>query len=44
MRLRDWRDVEHRKHDDYSQSYIPYMDKENGQLMSLNVEFINITI
>jgi predicted SAM-dependent methyltransferase len=34
----DWRKVEHGKHDDHSQSYLPHMDKENGRLMSLNVE------
>ena len=25
-------------YDDYSQSYLPHMDKENGMLMSLNLE------
>ena len=34
----DWRITEHGHIDDYSQSYLPHMDKENGQLMSLNVE------
>jgi len=34
----DWRNVEHGHVDDYSQSYIPHMDKDNGDLMSLNVE------
>ena len=34
----DWRKVEHGKYDDYSQSYIPHMDKNNGKLMSLNIE------
>lgn len=34
----DWRDTEHAHIDDYSQSYIPHMQKENGILMSLNVE------
>jgi len=24
--------------DDYSQAYVPHMDKENGILISLNVE------
>jgi len=38
VKLWNWREVEHSKYDDYSQSYIPHMDKENGQLMSLNVE------
>jgi hypothetical protein len=36
----DWRKTEHAKHDDFSQSYIPHMDKENGTLISLNVEAI----
>ena len=26
--------------DDYSQSYYPHMDKEDGKLMSLNVEAV----
>lgn len=34
----DWKQVEHGNSDDYSQSYIPHMDKENGTLMSLNIE------
>jgi len=34
----DWRKVEHFYVDDYSQTYYPHMDKENGKLMSLNVE------
>ena len=34
----DWRDTEHAHVDDYSQAYIPHMDKENGLLISLNVE------
>ena len=36
----DWRKVEHGKFDDYSQSYLPHMEKENGLLMSLNLECI----
>jgi len=36
----DWREVEHCHVDDYSQAYYPHMDKENGKLMSLNVEAI----
>lgn len=36
----DWRDTEHANIDDYSQAYIPHMDKENGTLISLNVECI----
>jgi len=34
----DWRDTEHAGVDDYSQAYIPHMDKENGIQLSLNVE------
>ena len=34
----DWRKTEHGKYDDYSQSYLPHMDKESGMLMSLNLE------
>lgn len=34
----DWRETEHADIDDYSQAYIPHMDKENGLLISLNVE------
>ncbi len=34
----DWRDTEHSMFDDHSQAYIPHMDKDNGTLISLNVE------
>jgi len=34
----DWRNTIHKDYDDYSQAYIPHMDKENGLLISLNVE------
>jgi predicted SAM-dependent methyltransferase len=37
----DWRQVftgENAGFDDYSQAYSPHMDKENGRLMSLNLE------
>ena len=34
----NWRETEHNMYDDYSQSYLPHMDKENGMLMSLNLE------
>ncbi|MEQ9257835.1 MAG: methyltransferase domain-containing protein [Roseovarius sp.] len=37
-RLWDWRTTEHAHMDDYSQAYIPHMDKENGKLVSLNIE------
>ncbi|MCJ8347759.1 methyltransferase domain-containing protein [bacterium] len=33
-----WEDTEHAAYDDYSQAYYPHMDKENGKLMSLNIE------
>jgi predicted SAM-dependent methyltransferase len=36
----DWRKTTHANIDDYSQSYLPHMDKEGGQLMSLNVEAV----
>jgi predicted SAM-dependent methyltransferase len=39
-RLYDWRDTEHADCDDHSQAYLPHMDKENGRLISLNVEAI----
>lgn len=38
VRRYDWRETIHRDYDDYSQAYLPHMDKENGTLMSLNVE------
>ncbi len=34
----DWEDTEHASFDDHSQAYIPHMNKENGTLISLNVE------
>lgn len=34
----DWKLTEHAYIDDYSQAYLPHMDKVNGMLMSLNVE------
>jgi len=36
----DWRDTEHAEFDDHSQAYLPHMDKENGTLISLNVECV----
>ena len=36
----DWRETDHSNIDDFSQSYLPHMDKENGRLMHLNVEAI----
>jgi ubiquinone/menaquinone biosynthesis C-methylase UbiE len=38
----DWRNTEHSHIDDHSQSYLPHMDKENGTLMSLNIECYKI--
>ena len=38
----DWKDYDvHVKNDDHSQAYLPKMDKENGILISLNVEAKN---
>lgn len=34
----DWRQTEHSHFDDHSQAYFPHMDKENGTLISLNIE------
>ena len=36
----DWRKTVHKDYDDYSQAYLPHMDKENGVMMSLNVEAV----
>jgi len=38
IKLYDWRKTEHSEIDDFSQAYIPHMDKANGRLMHLNVE------
>ena len=38
IRRYDWRKTIHKDHDDHSQAYIPHMDKEEGLLMSLNME------
>lgn len=40
FRCYDWKETEHGFIDDYSQAYLPHMDKLNGKLMSLNVEAI----
>jgi predicted SAM-dependent methyltransferase len=37
----DWRERIHKDYDDHSQAYFPHMDKENGIMISLNVEAIN---
>jgi predicted SAM-dependent methyltransferase len=34
----DWQNTDHAQFDDHSQAYVPHMDKENGILISLNVE------
>jgi hypothetical protein len=34
----NWRETEHAHIDDFSQAYLPHMDKESGYLMSLNIE------
>lgn len=36
----DWRQTEHAHIDDHSQAYLPHMNKEKGNLISLNVEAI----
>lgn len=38
VKLYDWRNIDHGSIDDHSQAYIPHMDKENGTLISLNIE------
>jgi predicted SAM-dependent methyltransferase len=38
VRKYDWRETEHSDVDDYSQAYLPHLEKEIGLLMSLNVE------
>ena len=38
MRRYNWRDTEHSHIDDHSQAYLPHMDKDKGQLISLNIE------
>ena len=34
----NWRNKSHSDFDDHSQSYLPHLDKENGYLISLNIE------
>ncbi|MDH5835442.1 class I SAM-dependent methyltransferase [Luteimonas kalidii] len=36
----DWRTTEHAGIDDFSQAYLPHLDKTNGTLVSLNLEGI----
>jgi predicted SAM-dependent methyltransferase len=38
VRRYDWRTTSHARIDDYSQAYLPHMDKEKGVPMSLNLE------
>ncbi len=38
IRRYDWRETEHASVDDYSQAYLPHMDKNHGVLISVNVE------
>jgi ubiquinone/menaquinone biosynthesis C-methylase UbiE len=40
VRRWDWRATEHASVDDYSQAYIPHMRKDDGRLMSLNLEAV----
>jgi hypothetical protein len=34
----DWKSTEHAYIDDYSQAYLPHMEKETGMQMSLNLQ------
>jgi len=38
IKIWDWRETEHAHLDDYSQAYLPHMNKDSGILMSLNLE------
>jgi predicted SAM-dependent methyltransferase len=40
VRRWDWRETDHAEFDDFSQADIPHMDKNQGTLMSLNLEAI----
>ena len=40
VRRWDWRTTEHSGLDDYSQAYLPHMDKDHGTLVSLNLEAV----
>ena len=40
VRQWNWRKTEHSDIDDFSQAYLPHMDKEKGLLMSLNIEAV----
>lgn len=39
-KLYDWQQTEHSMFDDHSQAYLPHMDKQNGTLISLNMECV----
>ena len=36
----NWEETEHSEFDDHSQAYLPHLDKENGTLISLNMECV----
>ena len=38
VQLYDWRNTDTSDYDDHSQAYFPHMDKENGLLISLNIQ------
>ncbi len=38
IRLWNWEETEHSDYDDYSQAYLPHMQKNTGLLMSLNLQ------
>jgi len=40
IRRYDWRATDHAWLDDFSQAYLPHMDKDGGTLVSLNVEAV----
>ena len=40
VRRWDWRATEHATVDDYSQAHIPHLRKDDGRLMSLNLEAV----
>ena len=35
-----WRNTEHAEYDDYSQAYLPHLEKNSGRSMSLNMEAV----
>jgi predicted SAM-dependent methyltransferase len=37
----DWRETTHTDYDDYSQAFMPHLDRAHGTLVSLNVEATN---